>query len=120
RRSEQTANSAFRQRCWLRQQGRPLRLDPAPSSLLAVRYRLHRLYPCLHPGIAPDWPLRLVVGQSGGGVEAFALTATGERFLAAEIQPSDPLEPPSSPPWAGREHPDAVTLDLRLESLGFT
>lgn len=119
RRFEVTANRAFRQHGWLTLQGRPLPLDPDPSALLAVRYRLQRLYPCLHPGIAPDWPLRLVVGHSDG-VQAYGLTAIGERFLPAALEPSDPRSPEGLIPWQGRERPDAITLDLRLEALGLT
>jgi uncharacterized protein (DUF2126 family) len=117
RRFELTANRAFRQHCWLTLQGRPLSLDPDPSTLLAVRYRLHRLYPCLHPGIDPHWPLRLVVGQTGGRRETYELSLSGLQFCAVEPQSSDPLAPPTSPPWRGRERPDGVTLDLRLDNL---
>jgi uncharacterized protein (DUF2126 family) len=117
RRFEVTANEAFRQHGWLALQGRRLPLDPDPATLLAVRYRIHRLYPCLHPGIAPHWPLRLVVG-SPAGVEAYVLSASGERFLPADLEATDPRGPEGLIPWRGRERPDAVTLDLRLESLG--
>ncbi|MEB3334240.1 MAG: transglutaminase family protein [Cyanobacteriota bacterium] len=119
RRFEVTANRAFRQHCWLALQGRPLALESDPSSLLAVRYRFHRLYPCLHPGITPHWPLRLVVGR-GAEVEAYQLSATGERFLPVPLEPSDPVTSLGLAPWQGRERPDAVTLDLRLEALGLT
>jgi uncharacterized protein (DUF2126 family) len=119
RRFEVTANPAFRRQGWLALQGRRLPLDPDPSSLLAVRFRLQRLYPCLHPGIAPDWPLRLVVG-SPEGVQAYGLTATGERFQPVALEPSDPRSPEGLIPWRGRERPDAITLDLRLEALSLT
>jgi uncharacterized protein (DUF2126 family) len=119
RRFEVTANRAFRQNCWIALQGRPLELEPDPNSLLAVRYRLQRLYPCLHPGIAPDWPLRLLVG-SAAGVEAYVLSATGERFLPVDLEPSDLRSPSATPAWEGRERPDAITLDLRLEALNLT
>ncbi len=117
RRFEITASRAFRAHGWLALQGRRVILDPDPSTLLAVRYRLQRLYPCLHPGIAPDWPLRLVVG-SPEGVRAYALTATGERFLPVDLEPSDPRSPEDLLPWRGRDRQDAITLDLRLEALG--
>ena len=120
RRFEVTANGAFRERCWLALQGRPLPLKADPSSLLAVRYRLQQLYPCLHPGIPPHSPLRLLVG-SRAGVEAYALTANGERFQPVELNPSDGSTPEAAgPAWRGRETPHSVTLDLRLESLGLT
>jgi uncharacterized protein (DUF2126 family) len=119
RRFEVTANGAFRQHGWLALQGRALTLEADPSSLLAVRHRLQRLYPCLHPGIAPHGPLRLVVG-SPAGVQAYVLSATGERFLPVNLEPSDPRSPDGLIPWRGRERPEAVTLDLRLEALGLT
>ena len=119
RRFEVMANGSFRQNCWLALQGRPLALDPDPAALLAVRYRLQQLYPCLHPGIAPHWPLRLLVG-SPQGVEAFTLSPTAERFIRVGLEPSDPKSPAMLAPWQGRERPDAITLDLRLEGLGLT
>ena len=100
--------------------GQALDLKADPSSLLAVRYRLQQLYPCLHPGIPPHSPLRLLVG-SRAGVEAYALTANGERFQPVELNPSDGSTPEAAgPAWRGRETPHSVTLDLRLESLGLT
>ncbi|MGA1304480.1 MAG: transglutaminase family protein [Cyanobium sp.] len=120
RRFEIVANAAFRQRCWLALQGRLLHLEADPSSLLAVRYRLQQLYPCLHPGIPPQWPLRLVVG-SPSGVEAYILTPNGERF---EPVPWDLSDPPTreeaGPAWRGLDRPQSVSLDLRLEALGLT
>ncbi|MEB3300535.1 MAG: transglutaminase family protein [Cyanobacteriota bacterium] len=119
RRFEVTANDLFRDHCWLALQGRPVELEPDPSSLLAVRYRLHRLYPCLHPGIAPDQPLRLLVG-SPTGVEAFELTPSGHQFLPVALEATDPLQAKTEDAWRGREAAEAVTLDLRLEGLGLT
>jgi uncharacterized protein (DUF2126 family) len=118
RRFEVMANAAFRQTCWLTLQGRPLPLDADPASLLAVRYRLQQLYPCLHPAIHPHWPLRLLVG--GPGAEAaYELSGSGDRFLPVDFQASDPRDG-SGERWFGKDHPTAVTLDLRLESLGLT
>jgi uncharacterized protein (DUF2126 family) len=120
RRFEVTANGPFRKQCWLALQGRPLALEADPSALLAVRYRLQQLYPCLHPGIPPNWPLRLLVG-SPAGVEAYTLSANGERFESVELEPSDPpTREAGGATWTGRESPGSVTLDLRLESLGLT
>lgn len=119
RRFEVTANGGFRKHCWLALQSRPVELDADPSSLLAVRYRLHRLYPCLHPGITPHWPLRLLVG-SPQGVEAFELSSSGHEFQPVALKPSDPAGPVEGAAWQGRERPDSVTLDLRLEGLGLT
>ena len=119
RRFEVTANGAFRERCWLALQGRPIDLDPNPGALLAVRYRLQRLYPCLHPGIAPLTPLRLVVG-SAKGIEAFVLNPSGDAFVPVALESTDPTNRPEGRAWSGRETPEAVTLDLRLEELGLT
>jgi uncharacterized protein (DUF2126 family) len=120
RRFEVTANGPFRKQCWLALQGRPLPLEADPSSLLAVRYRLQQLYPCLHPGIPPHSPLRLLVG-SPTGVEAYTLAANGERFERVELEPSDPANREvAGPVWQGRESRQSVTLDLRLEGLGLT
>jgi uncharacterized protein (DUF2126 family) len=119
RRFEVRANRAFRAHCWIALRGRTLPLDPDPSTPLAVRYRLQRLYPCLHPGIPPHWPLRLVVGGPSG-VEAYELSDSGHRFLPVAPLPGDPGEPVPDQAWGGRDHPDAVTLDLRLEDLGLT
>ncbi|MFM1800509.1 MAG: hypothetical protein RLZZ117_2787 [Cyanobacteriota bacterium] len=116
RRFEVTANRAFRQHGWLALQGKRLPLDPDPSSLLAVRYRLQRLYPCLHPGIAPHSPLRLIVGGPQG-VQAFVLSAGGEGFQPVALESSDPRTPEGLVPWSGRERPEACTIDLRLEAL---
>jgi|694.fasta_scaffold03489_20 uncharacterized protein (DUF2126 family) len=118
RRFELITNPAFRRqgRLWLN--GRPLPLPSAEAegdrALLAVRFRQQRLYPCLHPAIAPHLPLLLEVrwGPSSG---SYRLDDEGRRF--------EPLNPPSPetaacgtvPPWQGRLHADAVTIDLRID-----
>jgi hypothetical protein len=53
-------------------------------------------------------------------VEAYSLSATGERFLPVALEASDPRSPDDVMAWQGRERPDAITLDLRLEALGLT
>ena len=110
RRLEVSVSDSFCQHGSLRLNGRPL---PLQGSTLAVRYRHLRLYPCLHPAIAPQLPLQLEI-----------LTPTGcSRFQLEEqdlaFRPVEPDSPgwPSSvgPTWAGRQRPGDVTLDLRLE-----
>jgi uncharacterized protein (DUF2126 family) len=118
RRFELITNPAFRRQGHLCLNGRPLPLPSAEAegegALLAVRFRQQRLYPCLHPAIAPHLHLLLEVrwGASSG---AYRLDEEGRRF--------EPLSPPSpqtagsgiAPPWQGRLHADAVTIDLRID-----
>ncbi|MEB3171526.1 MAG: hypothetical protein VKK43_09140, partial [Synechococcaceae cyanobacterium] len=79
-------------------------------ALLAVRFRQQRLYPCLHPAIEPHLPLELDV-RTPEGRRRFVLDGTGRRF---EPLTGDPTWPERAEPWAGRQHPDDVTIDLRL------
>jgi len=108
RRFEITANGAFRQQWQLGLAGRPLEL-PAEGAALAVRYRLQRLYPCLHPAIAPHLPLVLSLhgGRTG---EAFQLNPEGTAFLAV----TEGAAGPQGEPWRGRRRSDDTTIDLRL------
>jgi len=108
RRFEITANAAFRQQWRLGLSGRPLDL-PTDGSPLAVRYRLQRLYPCLHPAIAPHLPLILSLHSDGAG-RAFQLNQEGTAFLAASEAAADP----QGEPWWGRRWSDDTTIDLRL------
>jgi hypothetical protein len=95
---------------------RPLELAKTPE-VLAVRYRQQRLYPCLHPAIDPQLPLRLQL-VTPSGVECFALTEADQRFEPVDGSPGDPQwgrEPDAAAqPWDGRIRPGDVTLDLRL------
>ncbi len=136
RRLEVITSAAFRQRYGLVIQGRPLALPAAEASRpVAVRYRVERLYPCLHPTIAPHLPLELALvarpdGESGLGrdsggspaeaaparspiLQRWSLFSEDGGFLPQEL-PADatPLEA-TAPPWRGAS-PDAVTVDLRL------
>ena len=114
RRFEISTSEAMRQQGEIRLQGRPLPLQQAP---LAVRYRHQRLYPCLHPAIAPQLPLRLQL-ITPNGTAHFQLTETASRFepLAVDADQArgggDPGQ--SAAPWSGRIRPQDVTLDLRL------
>ena len=112
RRFEISVSDSFRQHGSLRLNGRPLPLQEQGQAL-AVRYRHLRLYPCLHPALAPQLPLELEI-----------LTPRGNsRFQLAEqdlaFMPLDPASPaqtiPAATPWSGRQRPDDVTLDLRLD-----
>jgi uncharacterized protein (DUF2126 family) len=110
RRFEVCANSAFRTGWRLGLNGRELPL-PTDQNPLAVRYRLQRLYPCLHPALAPTWPLRLSL-QGDGGDEVFALNGEGSRFDPLAGEAATPL---ASQPWSVRPWPDSCTIDLRLD-----
>jgi uncharacterized protein (DUF2126 family) len=108
RRFEITANAAFRREWQLGLSGRPLNL-PTDGSPLAVRYRLQRLYPCLHPAIAPHLPLVLSLHRSTNG-QAFQLNEEGTAFVAE----SEAAAEPQGQPWQGRRRSDDATIDLRL------
>ena len=109
RRFEITANAAFRQQWRLGLSGRPLEL-PANGAPLAVRYRLQRLYPCLHPSIAPHLPLVLTLHGDGAG-RAFLLNQEGTAFVA---NPDGAAADAQGQPWRGRRRDGDTTIDLRL------
>lgn len=110
RRLEVSVSEAFRQHGSLLLNGRPL---PLQGPTLAVRYRHLRLYPCLHPAIAPQLPLQLEI-RTPTGCSRFQLEEQDLAFRPAE--PDSPGWPGSvGPAWAGRQRPGDVTLDLRLE-----
>ncbi|MCX5955382.1 MAG: transglutaminase family protein [Cyanobacteria bacterium] len=108
RRFEITANAAFRREWRLGLSGRPLSL-PTDGSPLAVRYRLQRLYPCLHPVIAPHLPLVLSLHGMGEG-RSFLLNPEGTALLAE----TEAAAEPQGQPWRGRRRSDDSTIDLRL------
>lgn len=118
RRFEVRCNPVFRRCCRLRLNGRPLSLplDPVEAGgdpPLAVRFRQQKLYPCLHPAIEPHLPLLLSI-ESPAGTTHYRLRDSGDRFDAIDAwPPSAPAE--TARPWQGRQRPDAVTLDLRLD-----
>ena len=108
RRFEVISNRALRRDWRLALNGRELPL-PGDGEALAIRYRLQRLYPCLHPAIAPHWPLRLSLHGAGAG-ESFQLNAEGTGF---EGEPGVPEAPEGL--WQGRRRPEEITIDLRLD-----
>ncbi len=114
RRFEVSVSEAFRQHGTMLLNGRPLPLQrDRHGQSLAVRYRHLRLYPCLHPAIAPQLPLDLQI-LTPTGCSSFRLE---EQDLA--FRPVDPTSlagaDPAAPPWSGRQRPVDVTLDLRLD-----
>jgi len=113
RRFEVRASPAFRTAWQLGLAGRPLEL-PADGAPLGVRYRLQRLYPCLHPAINPHLPLVLSIHPATGeeAAEAFGLSADG---LLLEPLAEPPAARPGGRPWSGRRRPGDLTLDLRLD-----
>jgi uncharacterized protein (DUF2126 family) len=115
RRIEVITNAAFRRRYQLRLQGRDLPL-PAGDQPLAVRYRQQRLYPCLHPGIAPQTPLLLEVLSREPGSEAMA---AGRRIIGwsldgERVQPSGApgVTTTAAPAWQS-QHNQLCSIDLR-------
>ena len=115
RRFEVNTNAAFRKGCELWLNGRPLPLPPAEASgeeaLLAVRFRQQRLYPCLHPAIEPHLPLQLQLRTPDERV-SYQLDPEGARFEKLDQNLPWPEQASS---WRGKQHPDDVTIDLRLE-----
>ncbi|KEF42037.1 MAG: hypothetical protein ER33_07915 [Cyanobium sp. CACIAM 14] len=114
RRFEVTANPAFSRDCGLLLNGRPLPLSSpgeVEPPVLAVRFRYQRLYPCLHPAIAPQLPLelRLLTPTEELG---FRLHGDGHRFDPCPASTTAPV--PAGPPWQGRRRPTDRTIDLRL------
>ena len=91
-----------------------------------MRYRLERLYPCLHPTIAPHLPLELaLVARNDGGLGRLRLPAGDPHlprwtllsedggFLAQTTASCEVPVDAAAGPWRGAS-PDAVTVDLRL------
>ncbi len=116
RRFELSTSPGLRERYGLRLNGRPL---PCLDGPLAVRYRQHRLYPCLHPAIAPHLPLQLELHP----LQSPACAASTSPPLARWhlLDPSGPFLPADDqPPWPIRPEPWGVapgsrcTVDLRL------
>jgi uncharacterized protein (DUF2126 family) len=119
RRVELIANPALRERWQLRLQGRLMPL-PASHEPLALRWREQRLYPCLHPGIAPLGPLQLALEALAPGPDApvppqrWQLAPGAERF--EPISPGSLLEEPApGSPWPASA---GCTIDLRQALLG--
>ena len=114
RRLEISVSEAMRREGAIVLQGRPLPLDAQP---LAVRYRHQRLYPCLHPAIEPQLPLRLEL-HTPADVVVFQLTDADTHFVALDgsvpVPSSHGRGGRDAPPWGGRIRPGDVTLDLRL------
>ena len=82
---------------------------------LAVRYRQHRLYPCLHAGIAPHLPLQLELRPRDGAAEAspiarWQLLDATEPFQSAD---GEPPWPATEEPWTLAPGSDCI-VDLRL------
>ena len=128
RRFEVITSPAFRQRYGLVLQGRPLALPAAEASRpVAVRYRLERLYPCLHPTIAPHLPLELALvarpdagsGPGGGSptssptLQRWTLLSEDGGFLPQGPTGGEAAFEPAVAPWRGASA-EAVTVDLRL------
>jgi uncharacterized protein (DUF2126 family) len=125
RRVELIANPPLRERWQLRLQGRALPL-PASDEPLAVRWREQRLYPCLHPGLAPLGPLVLAIEPRGSqGVEEpkswsshWSLEPGAPRFMPLARGAWAPAPPANGAgPWQHEREPDTCTVDLRQAQL---
>ena len=119
RRFEISASPAFRRDWRLHLGGRPLPLPTAGADIspLAVRYRLQRLHPCLHPAIDPHPALPLVLEGPGERL-GFHLRDDGLAFLP-DPEAVAALNP-GARPWQGRRRPRDVTVDLRIDGSGRT
>lgn len=116
-RFELQASAACRRDCRLTVNGVAL---PLEEPVLALRYRRHRLYPCLHPAIAPQLPLELVLATPAG-CHRFQLQGSDHEFqpLASADPPAGDggatgADPTPVDLWGRRHRPDDVTIDLRL------
>ena len=115
RRLEFLANESFASEWMLAVNGRPLplaALSELPGQRIAgLRYRHSRLYPCLHPGLAPQLPLRLSL-HGPGQRHDFELRDQLSGFVAV---PAEAITPgaPCCP-----IHPGDITHDLRVNAPG--
>ena len=112
RRFELIATAELIERYSLELNGRPLPLGQVP---LAVRYRQHRLYPCLHAGIAPHLPLQLALRDRQATADAPALARwqlldPSGNFESADAEPAWPAQ--SLEPWPLAPG-SSCTVDLR-------
>ena len=116
RRFELIGNAELRRRYRLRLQGRPLPWPSQAEELLAVRFRQEALFPCLHPCLPVDVPLRLeLLDADDDGLRAcwqlrcesggFELLTQEEAQTTAPARSERPLQ-------AAGEH--CCTVDLRL------
>ncbi|MFO7629134.1 MAG: transglutaminase family protein [Prochlorococcaceae cyanobacterium] len=129
RRIELVASAELQRRHTLWLNGRPLPLEPNPGSnpnpSMAVRYRASSLYPCLHPTIASQLPLELVLRRRSDQkpIQAWSLQEGAASFEAtsaadcasttASTTSSTTIKAHQSSPWRSAR-PGEVTIDLRL------
>jgi len=115
RRIELIASPELQARYSLWLNGRPL---PWPEGALAVRYRQHRLYPCLHAGIAPHLPLQLELRPRHRAAATAAAVPIARWQLLDANGPftgtdGEPPWPTTAEPWALAPGSDCI-VDLRL------
>ncbi|MEN9540442.1 MAG: hypothetical protein RLZZ459_533 [Cyanobacteriota bacterium] len=121
RRFELISSDGFRQRHRLQLQGRAVPL-PAPGQQrpVAVRFRQEALFPCLHPCLPVQVPLRLDLLTATGST---ASTSSGTTALRSWqlLRESDGFEPlTADASGSGDERPlraapaESCSLDLRL------
>ena len=118
RRFEICANGALRQDYLLRLQGREIPWPSDPQRPVAVRYRQEALFPCLHPCLAPQVPLRLELLERSSAQPLAAWRLESESRGFEPLTGEDNLRPAPAATQAAlqgeREHD--CTLDLRLET----
>jgi uncharacterized protein (DUF2126 family) len=116
RRLEFLATESFAREWTIEANGRRLPLTPLadqPGTWIAgLRYRHSRLYPCLHPGFAPQLPLRLSL-RGPHERAGFLLEDKAAGFTPASAPADDRPGPPCSP-----IHPGDLTHDLRVAPPG--
>jgi uncharacterized protein (DUF2126 family) len=120
RRFELITTAAFRASYSLRVQGSPVLWPVDPEQPVAIRFRQEALFPCLHPCLPVDVPLRLELceASSGDPVASWQLLneSSGFELLTKTVDP--PLRArtaankPVAPLRAAGEH--CSTIDLRL------
>ncbi len=108
-RLEFIANRRFAQTCKIEVQGRRLLLRELARNQFGVglRYRRSALYPSLHPGIAPQTPLMLVIRQ-GRAARPYRLDSSRRLFESVENAPAPDRRPCKT------LHEGLLTCDLRL------
>ncbi len=110
-RLEFVANEAFAATHEVFVQGRPLHLQAFPGGKrgAGLRYRRSALYPSLHPGVAPQLPLTILIRH--GDISTHYVLESGARMFtkASVISPQHLSKRPCK-----TLHPSLLSYDLRI------